>query len=378
MIPVTRALVFGLVTALLTTLLTSGGCRRRPKAPPAPDAGNKSRAAPVRIIYPAAPGSFVKVVAKAARSLVHVYTTLPVRDGPADWFPRSTLPPSPGTEEWTARIQRALGSGFIVDTAGHILTNAHVVGEKRPVWVRLADGTKLEARTVGRDDRTDLAVLRVTPPPNTKLVPLRLGHSKQLKVGEWVIALGNPFGLGHRLSAGVISALPQHETQQGVWGYLQTDATIDPGNSGGPLLNTIGEVVGLNIALREDSRTGGGFALPADTIRRLLTPLKRDGKLVRSWLGMYIDRVPPAMAKRLKLARPGGALITRVFPAGPADRSGLRQGDVVLSFDGHDVVQATQLPWLAAAAGVGREVSVTVWRDGKRLTFSPKTQRMPQ
>lgn len=367
------------LAVLVAALLVAPGCRRREElGAAAPDAGEGP--APVRIVYPSAPGSFVKVIERAARSVIHLYTDLPVRDGPADWFPGGPAHPSPGEEELVAAAQRALGSGLLLDRQGHVLTNAHIVGEKRAIWARLSTGDKLKAKVVGLDESTDLAVLEVTLPTDGAPPAARLGQSRQLHLGEWVVALGDPFGHGPRANAGIVSALPRADTALGprrYWDFIQTDAAISAGNSGGPLINSVGEVVGLCTAVKGDA-TGVGFALPVEVISQLLPALIRDGRIVRSWVGMYIDRVPPEVARSAGLEPPRGALVTGLVAGGPADQAGLRKGDIVLTFGDKPVQEASELPWAAAHAGPDKAIPLTVWRDGAELKFTLRTQRMPE
>jgi serine protease Do len=362
-----------LVAALLTALTA---CRRRPSASDARPGPDGEAAAAVKIVYPAAPSSFVELARKAARAVAHLYTDVPVRDGPADWFPAEGQRGTPLPDlQWQVARQRSLGSALIIDRAGHLLTNAHLADEQRALSVRLDDGRRFAVKLVGRDLRTDLALLKIEGGPDLPGVA-RLGDSDQLEVGEWVVALSNPFGLGHRVSAGVVSAPPRRSGPlDGYWGYIQTDIAINASNSGGPLLNTVGEVVGINTAIRHE--TGGlGLALPVNTVKRLLPALRRDGRVVRSYLGLYVEDLTAEELKALEVER--GARITTVHPGGPADRAGLRQGDVIISFEGNPVTDARQLVWLAAVAGVDRLVAIKVWRDGKELSFTPRTARMEQ
>ncbi|MCA9666582.1 MAG: trypsin-like peptidase domain-containing protein [Myxococcales bacterium] len=370
-----------LVVAALACCVALGNtsCRRKRTPPTArkrgalPDAGS----APVKIVYPRAPGSFVKLARKVARSVVHLYTDVPVRGGPSDWFADQTAPAGPAGGEWRTKIERALGSGFIADQRGHVVTNAHIVGEGRKVWVKLSDGSTRPARVVGRDPKTDLAVLKIDA---ANLVPLRLGRIDQVSIGEWVVIVSDPFGLGYRVAVGVVSALARKQAPApiaGYWGYLQTDARIHAGNSGGPVLNSIGEVIGLATATRDET-AGVGLVLPVNRLRELVPALIRDGKITRSWIGMYIDKLSADQASKLKRKPDEGAQITGVVPGGPADRAGLRRGDVVLQFDGHAVNNTNALPQLAAVVSAGREVPVKVWRGGKELSFRLRTARMPE
>jgi len=372
----------GLACVLVAVLaVPSGGCRRRNAQETDPDAAAQTPG-PVNIVYPSAPRSFVNIASKATAALVHIYADTPVRGGPAELLPPSPESAGPPADaELMERLQRALGSGFIVGSRGQVLTNAHLLGKKTKVWVELADGTRLPALVAGHDERTDLALLKVNPAPGKRLSSARLGDSEQLELGEWVVALGNPFGLGPRLTAGVVSALARIPRATGAPHYLnfiQTDARIDATNSGGPLLNTVGEVVGMNTAIGSGDAHGAGLALPIDTIKRLVPILERQGGLSRSWIGMYIDRVTDERARTAGLGKARGALVTSVWANGPAERAGLREGDIVVAFDGRPVTEAAQLPWLALEAGVARPIGVKVWREGKEISFTLRAEHMPQ
>jgi len=362
---------------LLLALVLPGGCRKREKEP-AP--AEPTKPPPVKILYPMAPGSFVKLVARLGDSVVHLRTDVPVRGGPADWFPGTAVPQSPLAGDLTERMQRSLGSGFIIDAEGYVLTNAHVVAKADKIRVQLNDGTDVTAKIVGKDESTDIALLRFEPPMDVKLSPVRLGDSDQLQPGEWVVALGNPFGMGPTVTAGVVSSRERQGGslgQLGLWSYVQTDAAISPGNSGGPLCNVIGEVVGIATAVEPEAR-GVGFAVPITLAQKILPMLRRDGRVVRVWIGIRGVRVSEEKAKEVGLKRPRGTLVTAVLPRGPAERAGLRVDDIITSFDRKDVVDGDELPWIATMAGVDRLVPVKVWRDGKTLSFSLKTEPMPQ
>ncbi len=369
--PVTRALVVACLAAAL-----AGGCRKRASTQSQP---RDTKAPRVKIVYPAAPGSFVRLVAKLKPALVHLSTTVTVRGGPADWFPSSGRQDTTATGKPGERMRRALGTGFVIDKDGHILTNAHVVERAGQIRARLHDGTVLAAKLRGLDVSCDVALLKVEPPTGTRLTAARTGDSDSLRVGEWVVALGDPFGMGVTLNAGVVSARERKELapgKHGLWGFIQTDVAIHPGNSGGPLVNTQGEVVGIATAM-ERQAGAIGFALPLKVALSLLPQLKK-GEVSRTWLGIYADTVTTARAQKAGLKKPRGAYVTSVIHQGPADRAGLRAGDVVLTFDGQDIVSSADLPRLASLAGVGRQVMILVWRGGKTLKFTLKTEKMPE
>ena len=359
---------------LLLLSLAPVGCRRRVPAPP-----EATSPAPVKILYPSAPSSFVKLVSRLEPSVVQILTTTPVRGGPADWFPTTGQGEGLPLGEAGEQMRRALGSGFLIDVDGTIITNAHVVGKDRELRVRLHDGGEQPAKIIGQDAASDLAVIKVEPPAGQRLAPVRLGDSDSLQPGEWVVALGNPFGQGLTVSAGVLSAKDRRDLpsgQAGLLGFLQTDAAIHPGNSGGPLLNAVGEVVGVATALG-GSEGRIGFAVPMTLIQRILPMLRREGRVVRAYIGIRVDKVTDEAADRAGLKKPMGALVTEVMARGPAERAGIRTRDIILSFDGKDVRSSNELPWIASLAGVGRAVLVKVWRDGKPLSFQVQTERMP-
>ncbi len=268
------------------------------------------------------------------------------------------------------RELKGLGTGFLVDRDGTILTNNHVIEGADTITVKLADDRELPAKIVGRDPSTDIAVVKID---TKELSALPLGDSDRMDVGDWVVAIGNPFGLSHTVSAGIVSAkgrtkddVPLDPT--GYYDFIQTDASINPGNSGGPLLNLRGEVVGINSAIRGGGAQGIGFAIPINMVKQLLPMLLRDGHVTRSALGIKIRDVRElALEDRslLKLQDDKGTLIAYVGPGGAADKAGLAPGDVILAFDGQAVDRGTHLQWLASTAGVGRTVTLRVSREGK-------------
>lgn len=263
----------------------------------------------------------------------------------------------------------ALGSGFVVDPAGFVVTNHHVVAEASEIAVTLHDGTRLPARLVGSDEATDMALLKVEA--GKPLAAARWGDSERVQVGDWVVAIGNPFGLGGSVTAGILSARAR-DIQQGPYDeYLQTDAAINRGNSGGPLYNIEGEIIGVNTAIY--SPTGGsvgiGFAVPSSLAKPVIEQLKSEGKVRRGWLGVQVQRLTPDIAESLGMADPKGALVTSVAPEGPAYRAGIRQGDVITGFDGKPVDQMRQLPRVVATAEIGKSVPMSILRGGRPETI---------
>ena len=271
----------------------------------------------------------------------------------------------------------ALGSGFIIDPSGLIVTNSHVVADAAEISVTLHDGTRLPAKLVGSDAPTDLALLKVET--DKPLTAAHWGDSESVEVGDWVVAIGNPFGLGGSVTAGILSARAR-DIQQGPYDeYLQTDAAINRGNSGGPLYDASGAVIGINTAIY--SPTGGsvgiGFAIPSSLAQPIIEQLKDGGKVRRGWLGVQVQRVTPDIAESLGMDGTGGALVTSVSPDSPAAAAGLRQGDVITAFNGKALEQMRELPRLVASTGIGREVPLTVLRGGKQESVQVTLGELP-
>src|SRR6185436_18612084 len=265
----------------------------------------------------------------------------------------------------TPRRVNSLGSGFIVDAAGLVVTNNHVIADADEVNVILNDGTTLKAEVVGRDQRTDLALLRVKPTKPLKAV--KFGDSDKLRLGEWVIAIGNPFSLGGTVTAGIVSAR-NRDIQSGPYdNYIQTDAAINRGNSGGPLFNLDGEVIGVNTAIISPSggSIGIGFAVPSKTVMPVIDQLKQFGETRRGWLGVRIQQVTDEIADSLGIKPARGALVAVVDDKGPAKPAGIEPGDVVIKFDGKEIKEMKDLPRVVADTAVGKAVPVVVVRKGK-------------
>jgi len=258
--------------------------------------------------------------------------------------------------------RRSLGSGFIVSDDGYILTNAHVVEKADDVTVTLLDKEEFKAKVVGTDPRTDIALIKIAA--KKKLPHVGLGNSEKLDVGEWVVAIGNPFGLGHTVTAGIVSAKGRIIGSGPYDDFIQTDASINPGNSGGPLFNLKGEVVGINTAIIQGGQ-GIGFATPIQLAKSILGQLKEKGKVTRGWLGVYIQRLSPDVAENLGVAGKQGALVSDVTKGGPAEKAGIRSGDVIVAFDGKEIRDEHELPALVAVTKPGSKVNVKVVRDGK-------------
>jgi serine protease Do len=358
---------------LAAAALAAGAISCRPRQPPPEEASAVEAPAaapvpPVRVLYPAAPGSFVDLASELRASVVHLASTARTTGGSASLLPR----PEPS---------EALGSGFFVDVGGRtfVLTNDHVIAGAPEVRVLLADGTALAAKVVGRDGRLDVALLEVDASP--RLRPARLGSSEHLQVGEWVVALGNPFGAEIAASAGIVSARSLSDRDELVRSdtpplrsFLVTDAAIHAGNSGGPLVNMAGEVVGINTAV-PGVAAGIGLAVPIDRARQVLPMLEKEGRVTRAWLGMKIHPVNPELTERLGVPTARGALVSEVVPDGPAARAGIRRGDVVLSFDGRDV-DHFNLPWLVSSSGLGPK-AIVLWRDRGERHLTVLAEKMP-
>lgn len=276
------------------------------------------------------------------------------------------------------RQQReSLGSGFIISKDGYVLTNNHVVQGADEVIIRLNDRREFTAEVVGMDSRSDLALLKIEAGDLPSVV---FGESKTLKVGEWVLAIGSPFGFDYSVTAGIVSAIGRNLPRDSYVPFIQTDVAINPGNSGGPLFNLDGEVVGINSQIY--SRTGGfmglSFAIPVDVALEVVEQLKAQGYVDRGWLGVLIQEVSRGLAESFGLEKPSGALVAKVLPDSPADEGGLKAGDVILSFDGVAVNKASDLPPLVGRTKVGSEVSVLVMRNGKEMERQLTIRVLPE
>lgn len=257
--------------------------------------------------------------------------------------------------------QRSLGSGFIIE-GGYILTNNHVVAGADEIKVKLADNREFKAEIKGVDEGLDLALLKIDA--KEALPTAKLGDSDAIQVGEWVMAIGNPFGLAETVTAGIVSAKGRVIGSGPYDDYIQTDASINPGNSGGPLFNAHGEVIGINTAIVAGGQ-GIGFAIPINMAKSIITQLKEKGKVTRGWLGVTIQPVTLDLAKSFGLSSEKGALVSGIIPESPAEKGGLKAGDIILEFDGKKIQEMSELPRLVAATTVGKKVTVTIMRDGK-------------
>ncbi|MBV9151392.1 MAG: DegQ family serine endoprotease [Alphaproteobacteria bacterium] len=274
----------------------------------------------------------------------------------------------------------ALGSGFIIDPAGYIVTNNHVVGNSEKITVIFQDNSRHPAKVIGRDEKTDIALIKIDT--KDKLPFVTWGDSGEAKVGDWVVAVGNPFALGGTVTAGIISALGRNINEGPYDDFIQLDAPINRGNSGGPTFNLSGEVIGINTAIYSPSggSVGIGFAVPSNTAKSVVAQLRESGHVTRGWLGVAIQGITPTIAKSLGMNpdEPTGALVATVTPNSPAAKAGLKPGDVILTANGQPVKTVHDLPRLVAAMPPGQKLDLQVRRGGKEMTLSASTAEMPQ
>ena len=336
---------------------------------------------------------FTKLVEQASPAVVNISTTQKAAPQPAGARSQQMpdlegLPPmfreffermpqmQPQPDQGRQPDVQSLGSGFIISTDGYILTNNHVIADADEIMVRLSDRSELEAKLIGADPRTDVALLKVEA---TGLPTVKLGNSADAKVGEWVLAIGSPFGFDHSATAGIISAKGRSLPNENYVPFIQTDVAINPGNSGGPLFNLAGEVIGINsqIFTRSGGYMGVSFAIPIDVAMGVADQLKKDGKVSRGWLGVMIQEVNKDLAESFGLDKPAGALIAQVEEGGPAAKGGVQVGDVILQVNGQPVVLASDLPHLIGALKPGEQASLQVLRDGDRDSLSVTVGSLP-
>jgi serine protease Do len=349
--------------------------------------------APARAYAP--PQSFADLAQQLLPAVVNISTTTTQR-GPAEPDMPNFPPGSPfeqffkdfmdkqrrngggGAVPQAEHKMQFLGSGFIIDPSGIVVTNNHVIESADQITVTLQDNTALTATLIGRDERADLAVLQVKPAAPLPSVPF--GNSDTARVGDWVLAIGNPFGLGGSVTAGIVSAR-NRDIHQGPYDeFLQTDAAINHGNSGGPLFNMAGEVIGINTAIYSPSggSIGIGFSIPSNAARKVVADLREFGHVRRGWLGVGIQQVTPDIAESLGLHDPKGALISRVFDDGPAAKAAMRQGDVVLKFNGAEIKEVNALQRIVAATRVGDTVPLVLWRGNSEVTLQVTVGELPE
>ncbi|OCW75916.1 serine protease [Pelagibacteraceae bacterium GOM-A1] len=318
------------------------------------------------------PASFADLAEKLMPSVVNISTTTTIttRSNP---FPFEFPPGSPfedmfkdyGTPQ--KRQTSALGSGFIIDEKGIVITNNHVIQGAEDVFVRVNGEKNIKAKVIGADPGMDLAVLQIES--DQKFTPVKFGDSDTARIGDWVIAIGNPFGLGGTVTAGIISARNRSIGLSRYEDYIQTDASINQGNSGGPLFNMDGDVVGINTAiLGQSGSIGIGFAIPSNSAQKVINQLIEFGETKRGWLGVRIQTVTKDIADVEKLDEPRGALVASVAENSPSDKGGIKAGDIILEFDGKKINEMSELPRIVAETEVGKKVKLKVWRNKREIT----------
>jgi serine protease Do len=346
-----------------------------------------SKLAPVSVVpaawFEARPASFADLAEKVQGSVVNIQTTKKIsqrqgvspfpRFGPSDPFDNFFDKFFEGMPR--ERTNRSLGSGFIVSKDGAILTNNHVVSQADEIQVELSDGRKFKAEVVGKDERTDIAVIKIKG--GGDLPYASLGDSGKIRPGDWVMAIGNPFGLEHTVTVGVVSAMGRRLGGGPYAKFIQTDASINPGNSGGPLFNLKGEVIGINTMIYAGGQ-GIGFAIPINLAKDLMPQLLTKGSVTRGWLGVSIQEITPELAKAFKLKNEKGALIADVFTGSPAHDAGFKRGDVVVEFNGKKVKEPYDLSMLVGRAKRGDKVKVKVLREGKDVELKVKIGTMDE
>jgi serine protease Do len=335
--------------------------------------------------------SFAPIVDKSLPAVVNISTTQKITSPNLPIAPDMDLDKQQQLEKFLERfgfpmqgmegIERevqSLGSGFVIDPTGYVVTNNHVIAEATKIIVTFSNDRKLEAKVVGRDAKTDLALLKVESAQPLPYV--EFGNSETMKVGDWVIAIGNPFGLGSTVTAGIISARSRNINAGPFDDFIQTDAAINRGNSGGPMFNQNGEVIGVNTAIFSPSggSVGIGFAIPTSLAKPILDQLRLHGRAYRGWLGVKIQHVTEEIAESLALPEPAGALILEITKDGPAAKSGLQNGDVILQFDGKDVREMHNLPRLVAETPIGKQVELIIWRTGQKMSISLSLGEYPE
>lgn len=295
-----------------------------------------------------------------------------------EFFERN-IPQMPRVPDGQRREAQSLGSGFIISSDGYVLTNNHVVAGADEIIVRLSDRSELEAKLVGADPRTDVALLKVNV-SGDKLPAVKLGNSQELEVGEWVLAIGSPFGFDHSVTAGIVSATGRSLPSESYVPFIQTDVAINPGNSGGPLFDLDGRVVGINsqIFTRSGGFMGLSFAIPIDVAMDVANQLKASGKVTRGWLGVVIQEVNKDLAESFGLDKPAGALVAQVLEGGPADKGGLQVGDVILSMNDKPIVMSADLPHLVGGLRPGSVANLQVVREGERKNVQVSVGSLPE
>ena len=339
--------------------------------------------------------NFTKIVDENSSAVVNISTSKKVQKRGFSRSPHGNKAPEGMPEDFLRRFfddkrddkgeendtpedpdEKSLGSGFIVSSDGYVLTNYHVVKGADEIVVRLSDRRELVAKLIGTDNRSDVALLKIEA---DSLPVAKIGRSRELQVGEWVLAIGSPFDFDHTVTAGIVSALGRSLPSENYVPFIQTDVAINPGNSGGPLFNLDGEVVGINAQIY--SRTGGymglSFAIPIDLAMDVVDQLKSRGHVTRGWLGVLVQDVTRDLAESFGMKKPGGAAAARVMPNSPAERAGFEVGDVIIEFDGKEVANSSSLPPLVGVTRIGKEVAVKVIRQGKPKILKVSIGELP-
>lgn len=340
-----------------------------PASVPAVSSAYASSAQPATV-----PASFSDVAKALDPVVVSIFTTQTLRApsmGPQDDFFRRFF----GVPD---QKQYSLGSGFVIDQEGYILTNSHVVSQADDIRVQFTDKNKYRAKLVGQDSLLDLALIKIEN-PNRRFASASLGDSDALQVGDWVVAVGNPFGLGGTVTAGIVSAKGRLIHRNPYDDFIQTDASINPGNSGGPLVNLRGEVVGINSAIF--SPTGGnigiGFAIPVNLAKKILMQLKNQGRVTRAWLGVELDQVTPELAESFGLAEPKGAVVALVDPGSPAAAAGLKDGDILIQIDGKTISDRNDLMRTVTLSPIGSQITLMLLREGRQMQITVTLAERP-
>jgi serine protease Do len=328
-----------------------------------------SKDAPLRMI----PENFSDLAEKVRPGVVNIRTVKTLKGGGNPFGDQNPFEdyynPSPKGGYGKGFKQQGLGSGFVFDTEGYIVTNNHVIENADEIKVRLANGKEFDAKVMGRDPKTDLALIKIDGSNN--LTPLPMGNSDALRVGTWVVAIGSPFGLEQTVTAGIVSAKGRVIGAGPYDDFIQTDASINPGNSGGPLLNLKGEVVGINtiIVSRGGGNDGIGFAIPVNMAKGIVEQLKNKGEVTRGWLGVGIQDLTPELTKYYNVKDQKGVLVTQVYEEDPADRAGIKSSDIITEVNGKKVSSSRDLSRTIANSSVGERISITIMRDGKQKTI---------
>ena len=335
---------------------------------------------------------FTKLVEDNSPAVVNISTTQKVKRKPHHIPPGFQAPDIPEDSPFGDLLRRffgeegggqmedyesqSLGSGFVIDADGYIVTNNHVIREADEIIVRMSDRREFKAELVGTDPRSDIALLKIDA---TELPVIKIGSSADLKVGEWVMAIGTPFGFDHSVSAGIVSAIGRNLPSENYVPFIQTDVAINPGNSGGPLFNLDGKVVGINSQIY--SRTGGfmglSFAIPVDVAMDVVRQLKKSGKVSRGWLGILIQDVNRELAESFNMKQAQGAVVLKVLPDSPASKAGFMVGDVVVTFNGKKIIHSSDLPLAVGRTPIDSKAKVTVIREGKEKTLSVTIAELP-